>query len=148
MTDTTTLDLTAQIVSAHVGKNAVEADQLPALIRSVFDALTKAGQPEPQAKVKEPAVPVKKSVFDDHIVCLESGKGFRTMRRHLKTEHGITTDEYRQRFALPRNYPLVALAYAEARAEIARNIGLGRKAGRGAAAKKAPRKKGRAALST
>lgn len=129
MADTTTLDLTAQIVSAHVGKNPVEADQLPALIRSVFDALAKAGQPEPEAKVTEPAVPVKKSVFNDHIVCLECGKGFKTLKRHLQTEHGITTDVYRQRFALPHDYPLVAPAYAEARAEIAKHIGLGRKAG-------------------
>jgi len=130
MADSTTLDLTAQIVSAHVGKNRVEADQVPALIRGVFDALTKAGQPEPQAKVKEPAVSVKKSVFDDHIVCLECGKGFRTIKRHLQTEHGITTDQYRQRFALPYDYPLVAPEYAKSRAAIAKKIGLGRKTGR------------------
>lgn len=129
MSDTTTLDLTAQIVSAHVGKNLVETDQLPALIRSVFDALAKAGQPEPEATVREPAVPVKKSVFDDHIVCLECGKGFRMLKRHLEREHGLTTDEYRQRFVLPRDYPLVAPEYAATRATIAKNIGLGRKAG-------------------
>ena len=129
MTDTTTLDVTAQIVSAYVGNNPVETDPVPALIRSVFDALAKAGQTESGVQPREPAVPVKKSVFDDHIVCLECGKGFRTMKRHLQTEHGISTDDYRQRFALTRDYPLMAPAYAEARSEIARSIGLGRKTG-------------------
>lgn len=137
MIDTTTLNLTAQIVSAHVGNNPVEADQLPALIRSVFDALAKAAQPEPEAEVREPAVPVKKSVFNDHIVCLECGKGFKTLKRHLQTDHNLTTDEYRQQFGLPRDYPVVAPAYAEARAEIAKKIGLGRRGDRGAAGRKA-----------
>ena len=136
MPDTTTLDLTAQIVSAHVAKNSVGADQLPDLIRSVFDALNKAGQPESEAKVKEPAVPVKKSVFDDHIVCLECGKSFKMLKRHLETDHNLTTGEYRQRYALARDYPMVAPAYAQARAEIAKKIGLGRNSGRGGAARR------------
>lgn len=124
MTDA--LSLTSQIVSAHVSRNAVEPDQLPDLIRSVFDALTKAAQPEPEQQAREPAVPVRKSVFDDHLVCLECGKAFRTLKRHLEREHGITTEEYRKRFSLPRDYPLVAPEYAEARREIAKQIGLGR----------------------
>ena len=123
------LELTAQIVSAHVSKNNVDTEQLPGLIQEVYRALASAGEPVEAPKTREPAVPVKKSVFNDHIVCLECGKGFRTMKRHLNTEHGISTDEYRQQFGLPRDYPLVAPAYAEARAEIAKSIGLGRKAG-------------------
>lgn len=124
-----TLSLTAQIVAAHVTNNGIEAERLPELIRSVFQALTAAGQPQPEARAKEPAVPVKKSVFDDYIVCLECGKDFRTLNRHLRVEHSLTKDEYRERFALPHDYPLVAPEYSEARAAVAKTIGLGRKPG-------------------
>lgn len=122
-----TLQLTTRIVVAHVTNNRVGADRLPELIRSVFQALAKAGQPEPGTKPRQPAVPVKKSVFDDRIVCLECGKSFRTLNRHLQVEHNLTKDEYRQRFALSQDYPFVAPDYAESRSQIAKRIGLGRK---------------------
>lgn len=120
------LGLTSQIVSAHVSKNAVEPDQLPELVKSVFAALTKAARPQPEQQTKEPAVPVRKSVFNDHLVCLECGKSFHVMKRHLEREHGITAEEYRKRFDLSHDYPLVAPDVAAVRAQIAKRIGLGR----------------------
>ena len=121
-----TLDLTAQIVSAHVANNDVSVDQLPALIQDVYRALAQAGQPEAQPQTREPAVPIKKSVFDDHIVCLECGKNFRVLKRHLECDHAMSVDQYRERFSLPRDYPLVAPEYAETRSRLAKQIGLGR----------------------
>lgn len=123
------LELTAQIVSAHVGNNNVEADQLPALIQEVYRALLSAGEPVEASKSREPAVPVKKSVFNDHIVCLECGKSFRVLKRHLETDHQMTTEQYRESFNLPRDYPLVAPEYAETRSRLAKEIGLGRGTG-------------------
>ena len=122
----TVLDLTTKIVAAHVSRNPTEADQLPELIRSVHAALLQAAQPQAQISAREPAVPVKKSVFQDHIVCLECGKSFRTLKRHLQIDHNLTTDDYRERYGLPRDYPLVAPDYAETRSAIARKLGLGR----------------------
>lgn len=132
------LELTAQIVSAHVSNNDVEPDQLPALIQDVYRALLSAGEPVEGPKTREPAVPVKKSVFNDHIVCLECGKNFRVLKRHLETDHQMTTDQYRERYNLPRDYPLVAPEYAETRSRLAKQIGLGR----GPAARKQGRKRG------
>ena len=132
------LELTAQIVSAHVGKNNVDADQLPGLIQDVYRALVSAGEPVDVPKARDPAVPVKKSVFNDHIVCLECGKNFRVLKRHLETDHQMTPEQYRERFGLPRDYPLVAPEYAETRSRLAKEIGLGR----GSAARKHGRKRG------
>jgi len=125
MTDIT-LDLTAQIVSAHVANNDVDAEQVPALIQEVYRALAQAGTAEAQPQTREPAVPVKKSVFDDHVVCLECGKSFRVLKRHLECDHNLSVDQYRERFSLPRDYPLVAPEYAETRSRLAKQIGLGR----------------------
>lgn len=132
------LDLTAQIVSAHVRNNPIEAEQVPALIQDVYRALSQASQPEAQSATREPAVPIKKSVFDDHIVCLECGKSFRVLKRHLECDHTMTVEQYRERFALPRDYPLVAPEYAETRSRLAKQIGLGR----GHGARKLGRKRG------
>lgn len=132
------LELTAQIVSAHVGKNNVDPEQLPGLIQEVYRALASAGEPVEAPKTREPAVPVKKSVFNDHIVCLECGKNFRVLKRHLETDHQMTTEDYRERFNLPRDYPLVAPEYAETRSRLAKEIGLGR----APAARKHGRKRG------
>lgn len=132
------LELTAQIVSAHVRNNNVEPDQLPGLIQDVYRALLSAGEPVEGPKTREPAVPVKRSVFNDHIVCLECGKNFRVLKRHLETDHQMTTDQYRERYNLPRDYPLVAPEYAETRSRLAKQIGLGR----GSAARKQGRKRG------
>lgn len=120
------LGLTAQIVAAHVGNNRVEPDQLPTLIREVYRALVSAGEPVAPPQTREPAVPVKRSVFDDHIVCLECGKSFRVLKRHLERDHQLSVDQYRERYSLPRDYPLVAPEYAETRSRLAKEIGLGR----------------------
>lgn len=121
-----TLELTSKIVAAHVAHNRTDDAQIPELIRSVYAALTQAGQPPEEAKTKEPAVPVRKSVFNDHLVCLECGGSFRVLRRHLLTDHNLTVDEYRKRFSLPHDYPVVAPEYAEMRSKMAHEIGLGR----------------------
>lgn len=132
-----TLDLTSRIVAAHLAHNQVDHAQIPELIRSVHAALTNADQPPEEAKPKEPAVPVKRSVFNDHLVCLECGADFKVLKRHLQTDHNLTVDDYRQRFSLPRDYPIVAPDYAEMRSKLARQIGLGQG---GRAARKARRK--------
>jgi predicted transcriptional regulator len=137
----TVLGLTAQIVSAHVAKNSVEAERLPDLIRDVYRALATVGeQPAEQTRPK-PAVPPTKSVFADHIVCLEDGKKMKMLKRHLMTDHNLTPDQYRARWGLPSTYPMVASNYAKTRSALAKKIGLGqtrsvpRKAGRKRAAK-------------
>jgi predicted transcriptional regulator len=126
-TNATLFDLTAQIVSAHVSKNSTQADALPALIQSVFKSLSDVGAPEtPDVVRPEPAVPVKRSVFADHIVCLEDGKKLKMLKRHLATSYQMTPDQYRQRWNLPRDYPMVAPDYAARRSALAKSIGLGR----------------------
>ncbi len=124
------LALTAKIVAAYVSKNSTPGAELPALIDRVFQSLagiaTGSATPAPQAR-PEPAVPVKKSVFADYIVCLEDGKKLKMLKRHLMTSYGLTPDAYRERWGLPSNYPMVAPAYAEKRSTLAKSIGLGRK---------------------
>ena len=141
------LGLTAQIVSAHVGHNAVSPDALPALIQEVYKTLTNVGQQPAQAEKPTPAVPVKQSVRQDRIICLEDGKSFSMLKRHLMTDHKLTPQQYRERWALPRDYPMVAPNYAKTRSALAKKIGLGRKAGRparaAAPAKQAKRAAGR-----
>jgi predicted transcriptional regulator len=129
-TDTDFLALTAQIVSAHVGHNSTTTDALPALIKSVHAALTGVGSASTEAAAPlEPAVPIKKSVYPDYIVCLEDGKKLKMLKRHLQTAYGMTPDQYRAKWGLPASYPLVAPNYAEHRSTLAKNIGLGRKPG-------------------
>lgn len=125
------LELTACIVAAHVGHATLDAEALPNLIHSVFQALSTAGTSTTPAGAArpEPAVPVRRSVFPDHIVCLEDGKSFKALRRHLQAEHGLTPDQYRERWGLPRDYPVVAAAYTEYRSALARSSGLGRSKG-------------------
>ncbi len=123
------LGLTAQIVSAHVQRNPVAVEALPALIREVYQTLASLGEvasvPEPELK---PAVPITKSVFADHIVCLEDGKQMTMLKRHLMTEHNMTVEQYRAKWNLPANYPTVAPNYAETRSALAKQMGLGRSA--------------------
>jgi predicted transcriptional regulator len=126
-TDAHLLGLTAQIVSAHVSKNAVPADALPTLIQSVFKSLAGAGAVEAPAVKLEPAVPIKKSVFADHLVCLEDGKKLKMLKRHLATSYQMTPEQYRQRWGLPSDYPMVAPDYAARRSVLAKSLGLGRK---------------------
>ena len=121
------LSLAAQIVSAHVGHNAVPVEDLPALIKSVYATLVQPEAQTPEPEKREPAVPIKKSVFADHIVCLEDGKKLKMLKRHLHTSYGLTPEQYRAKWGLPANYPMVAPNYAEKRSTLAKAIGLGRK---------------------
>ena len=123
------LDLAVQIVSAHIANNTVSTEELPALIRSVYTTLAHAGTRVLETEKPQPAVPVKKSVFADHIVCLEDGKRLKMLKRHLQTRYGLTPDQYRDKWGLPRDYPMVAPNYAEKRSALAKSFGLGRKPG-------------------
>jgi predicted transcriptional regulator len=121
------LGLTAQIVSAHVSNNSVTPDALPALIQDVYRTLSTVGR-EPAVPDKlQPAVPIKKSVFPDHIVCLEDGKKLKMLKRHLKTAYNMSPEQYRERWGLPSDYPMVAPNYARHRSSLAKKIGLGTK---------------------
>jgi predicted transcriptional regulator len=122
------ISLTADIVSAHVSHNKVTPTDLPGLISSIHDALAQLGQsPEPEAPKQEPAVSIRASVKHDYIVCLEDGQKLKMLKRYLRTNFNMTPEEYRQKWGLPRDYPMVAPAYAETRKELAKKIGLGRK---------------------
>ncbi|MBV9782501.1 MAG: MucR family transcriptional regulator [Acidisphaera sp.] len=121
------LGLTAQIVSAHVSNNSVTMDALPLLIQDVYRTLAGVGKEPMQPEKPQPAVPVKKSVFPDHIVCLEDGKKLKMLKRHLKTAYNMTPDQYRDRWGLPPDYPMVAPNYARHRSSLAKKIGLGTK---------------------
>jgi len=125
--DNQILSLTAQIVSAHVANNDVAAPQLPAFIRGVYQALATVGKAEVEPIRVEPAVTVKKSVFADHIVCLDCGKSFKMIKRHLSTDHQMTPEEYRAKWDLPPSYSMVAANYAATRSQLAKDSGLGRK---------------------
>ncbi|MBB4287570.1 MucR family transcriptional regulator [Roseospira goensis] len=124
------LRLTAQIVSAHVGNNSVAVTDLTTLIQDVHRSLANVGQTEPQQERPQPAVPIKKSVTPDYIVCLEDGKKLKMLKRHLKTAYGMTPEEYRERWGLGPDYPMVAPNYAQHRSALAKKIGLGTRARR------------------
>jgi predicted transcriptional regulator len=129
------LALTAEIVASHVSNNSVQHADLPSLINEVYKALSQVGTPvvEAPAARPQPAVPIRKSVFPDHIVCLEDGKKLKMLKRHLMTSYNLTPDQYRERWGLPADYPMVAPDYAEQRRDLAKKIGLGttrRKKGR------------------
>lgn len=120
--------LTTQIITAYVSSHNVAADALPGLVRSVHAALANAGAPaEAEVEKPVPAVPPRKSVFPDYIICLEDGKKLKLLRRHLKTAYNMTPQEYRERWGLPPEYPMVAPNYANHRSSLARRIGLGRR---------------------
>jgi predicted transcriptional regulator len=121
------LGLTAQIVSAHVSNNPVSPDILPTLIQDVYRTLANVGREPPQPDKPQPAVPWKKSVFPDHIICLEDGKQLKMLKRHLKTSYNMTPEQYRERWGLPADYPMVAPNYARHRSSLAKKIGLGTK---------------------
>ena len=122
------LALTAEIVAAHVGNNAIAGPEVGALIQSVFDTLNSLATDEPSASVEfTPAVPIRRSVTDDHIVCLEDGKRLKMLKRHLMSDHGMTPEEYRARWGLKPDYPMVAPASSVMRKTLAIKLGLGRK---------------------
>ena len=122
------LELTSEIVAAHVSNNPVPLGELPGLIETVFGTLSTLSKPpaEPEVELK-PAVPIKRSVQDDYITCLEDGKKLKMLKRHLKTAYDMTPEDYRAKWGLPHDYPMVAPSYARKRQQLAKKIGLGRK---------------------
>jgi predicted transcriptional regulator len=133
----TLIELTSHIASAYVGNNSVAAGDLPNLIRSIHSALAGVDKPmEAPAETKTPAVPIKKSLGEDYLICLEDGRKFKSLKRHLRTKYNLSPDEYRAKWNLPRTYPMVAPAYAAARSNLAKQMGLGQ-GGRQAAGKSA-----------
>jgi predicted transcriptional regulator len=126
----TFITLTADIVAAHVSNNSVAVSDLPVLIANVHGALIQLGGPAPVPEVKlEPAVSIRASIKPDYIVCLDDGKKLKMLKRHLMTHYGMTPDDYRAKWGLPADYPMVAPNYAEQRRMLAKKIGLGRKPG-------------------
>ena len=131
MSDTTSsghyIELTADIVSAYVSNNTVPATDIPALINQVHSALLRvtSGQTEGASEPLKPAISVKKSITPEHIVCLEDGKKFKSLKRHLRTQYNMTPEQYREKWDLPADYPMVAPNYAAARSQLAKQMGLG-----------------------
>lgn len=130
------IEMTADIVSAYVGNNSVAAADLPSLILNIHRALSGVtNMPEPvEANAKEPAVSLKRSITPDYLICLEDGRKFKSLKRHLRTKYNISPEEYRAKWGLPKDYPMVAPNYAKARSELAKQMGLGQ-GGRKAARK-------------
>ena len=126
------IELTAEIVAAYVRNNSVAANDLPNVISQVHTALGSTTMPiEEILEKQKPAVTVRRSIQNDHLICLEDGQKFKSLKRHLMTHHGLTPDEYREKWELPIDYPMVAPAYAEARSKLAKEMGLGQKRKRG-----------------
>ncbi|MDX1736709.1 MAG: MucR family transcriptional regulator [Alphaproteobacteria bacterium] len=121
------LELTSEIVAAHVSNNSVNADDLPALIEKVYATPSNVGHGEAETAGDQPipAVPIKKSITPDYIICLEDGKKLKMLKRHLKTAYDMTPEEYKERWGLPSDYPMVAPNYAKQRSKLAKKIGLG-----------------------
>ena len=133
------IEMTADIVSAYVGNNSVSTNDLPALIQSIFRALTNisgVAEPEPAAP-KEPAVPVRRSITPDFLICLEDGRKFKSLKRHLRTKYNMSPEDYRAKWNLAKDYPMVAPNYAKARSELAKQMGLGQ------GGRQLPKKRGR-----
>jgi predicted transcriptional regulator len=133
------VELAADIVSAYVSNNSVRPADLPELINAVHSALKTTGSQQSQAEAQPltPAVSIKKSIGQDYIICLDDGKKFKSLKRHLRTKYGMTPEQYREKWGLPKDYPMVAPAYARARSELAKSMGLGQQR------KKSAVKKGR-----
>lgn len=126
----TLITLTSEIVAAHVSNNSVSADEVASLISNVYSALSGLGQESaPEEPAPEPAVSIRASVKPDYLVCLEDGKKLKMLKRYLRTNYDMSPEEYRERWNLPADYPMVAPNYAETRRELAKKIGLGRKPG-------------------
>ena len=121
------LELTSEIVAAHVSNNTLSVNDLPQLIRDVYATLETVGTGNKALDPLTPVVPIRKSVTPEFLVCLEDGKKLKMLKRHLKTSYNMTPEEYRQKWNLPRDYPMVAPNYAKQRSDLAKEIGLGRK---------------------
>jgi len=124
------LALTANIVAAHVSKNSLSTEDLPGLIRQVYQTLSTVGAVAAPVERPQPAIPVKRSVTNDFIVCLEDGKKLKMLKRHLKAAYNMSPEQYRERWGLPADYPMVAPNYAKKRSQLARDLGLGTKSKR------------------
>ena len=124
---TSFIELTANIVSAYVSNNPVPAADIPTLINQIHSALMQvsAGRADAAAEPLRPAVSIKKSITPDHLVCLEDGKKFKSLRRHLRSQYNMTPEQYREKWGLPPDYPMVAPNYAAARSQLAKQMGLG-----------------------
>jgi predicted transcriptional regulator len=124
---TSFIELTANIVSAYVSNNPVPAGDIPTLINQIHSALLQvsAGRVDAAAEPPRPAVSIKKSITPDHLVCLEDGKRFKSLRRHLRSQYNMTPEQYREKWGLPPDYPMVAPNYAAARSQLAKQMGLG-----------------------
>jgi predicted transcriptional regulator len=131
------IEMTADIVSAYVGNNAVAAVELPNLIQSIHRALAgvSTGTEVVEQAPKEPAVPIKRSITPGFLVCLEDGRKFKSLKRHLRTKYNMSPEEYRAKWGLPKDYPMVAPDYAKARSDLAKQMGLGQ------GGRQAPRKR-------
>jgi len=121
------IQLTANIVSAYVSNNTVPSAEIPNLIGQIHSALLRVsgGQAPTPAEPLKPAVPLKRSITSDYLVCLEDGKKFKSLKRHLRTQYGMTPEQYREKWGLPPDYPMVAPNYAAARSQLAKQMGLG-----------------------
>jgi predicted transcriptional regulator len=121
------IELATDIVSAYVSNNSVGAGDLPTLIKDVYGALSRVqnGEAAAPAEAAKPAVPVKKSITPDYIICLEDGKQFKSLKRHLRTQYGLSPEQYREKWNLGADYPMVAPNYAAARSKLAKQMGLG-----------------------
>ncbi len=136
------IQLTADVVSAYVSNNSIQSSDLPALISEIHAAIhqTLGGPAEPVPEPQKPAVSIKKSVTPDYIVCLDDGKKFKSLKRHIRTDYDMTPDDYRAKWGLPHDYPMVAPNYAKARSMLAKKMGLGRKPAPSAKKKSAKKK--------
>lgn len=119
------IELASQIVSAYVGNNPVQSSDLPSLIRDIHETLSTLGSADAVAIDQKPAVSIKKSITDDHLICLEDGKKFKSLKRHLRSKYDMSPEEYREKWSLPYDYPMVAPSYARQRSKLAKEMGLG-----------------------
>lgn len=119
------LALTTDIVTSHLSRNPIDPNEIPRLIKDIYSTLATIGEADPEMEKPQPAVSIRKSIHPDYIVCLEDGKKLKMLKRHLKTSYDMTPDDYRQRWGLPADYPMVAPNYAIQRRELAKKIGLG-----------------------
>jgi len=134
ISDEEMLRMTANVVSAYVGNNSLPTTQIPDVIKTVYGSLTSLGRNGGGRDLPRPAVPIRRSITPDYIVCLEDGRKLKMLKRHLRTTYNMTVEDYRQKWGLPGDYPMVAPNYAKQRSVFAKRIGLGRRAARPAVA--------------
>lgn len=134
------VELTADVVAAYLSGNQVRATDLPAVIADIHNSLTNLGKEPEKAEALKPPVSIRRSITDAYLISLEDGKQYKSLKRHL-AGHGLTPQQYREKWGLPRDYPMVAPSYAAQRSELAKKMGLGRKAGQARPAKKGGRRK-------